>query len=817
MDELLKDFLAETTEQLESIGAQLVRYERDPSDARILANAFRAVHAIKGTCGFLSLPRLERMAHATESLIEGLRGNPRPSQAHVTTLMGAIDRVKFILGEIGLGFGEPAGDDERLIADMALFDRRAGTGVQKAPQTWDLPLSGGSSAPERRADTVRISLKTLESMTALVQELTLARNQLEDAARFERSQRLREALQRLSSVAAELKLSVFAARMQPLDRLFANFHRTVRDLAAELGKKIELSIEGGGVELDRQLIEAVRDPLTHLIRNAVDHGIETPEQRAAAGKSETGLIRVVARREAADVSIVVGDDGRGLDAALIRERAVALGLGARERVDALDERDALRLVFLPSFSTAGRVSAISGRGIGLDIVRNNIEAAGGSIELDSRAGAGVEISLRVPLTMAVTPAFVLKCGGERYLLAQHHVESIEAVGAGAALESMPDALLWRVGGAAFPAVRLGSLLGMPGTSAPGEIALILRSGAERHVLIVDEIVEVQEAVFKPLPPEVPLPNLFSGAAILNDGDVVLALDPSGIAGIMGLDNAVSAKVRAVQSEVPADGDFQMLTFQAAPRLWRATPLQTVDAVQTARRADFETADGVCVIRRDGGLIPVIDLPAGAAADATRIVILREGADRIAVTAESVGDVQTGDFKIELLGQGPGVLGIANIGGAATEVLDLFQLMDLSPLRRAPLALLDARPEVLLVEPSQIAREMLARALKSWGCRVWACPDEAAAAAVLSRRRGVAVSLVALGYANPRASAVMRTLRAGSADGRAPIYGLSAAPTPAARSQALRSGLNGLLDRFDRRDIHAALAAECARLAHGEAA
>ena len=459
MKELIKDFAAETAEQLEAIGDQLVRFERDPTDARILANIFRLIHAIKGTCGFLSLPRLERLAHAAETLIENLRQAPQPSAAHVAMVLAAIDRVKSILAAIAVRLAEPPGDDSALIAEMASFDAPARGGSATPLKAWEASLAPSSTPPERRADTVRIPLATLESMTVLVQELTLARNQLEDAAEGEQNPRLREAVERISAVSRDLHASVYAIRTQPCERLFANLERLVSDLAAKLGKKVSFIAEGGTVELDRQLIDAVRDPLTHLIRNAVDHGIEPPRERVAAGKPEVGTIRVAARRDAASVSITVSDDGRGIDAVKVRERAIALGMGTQERIGALDEASALQLVFLPSFTTAGSVSTISGRGVGLDIVRTNIEAIGGSIALESRPGHGVSIALTAPLVMATTPAMVLRSGGQRYLIAQAQVEAVEMAADGSRLEAMPDALRWRSGDVSLPAVRFRGLLG----------------------------------------------------------------------------------------------------------------------------------------------------------------------------------------------------------------------------------------------------------------------------------------------------------------------------------------------------------------------
>ena len=818
MEELLKDFLAETSEQLEAIGAQLVRFEREPSDARILANVFRVVHAIKGTSGFLSLPRLERLAHASETLIEGLRDEASPSQAHVSMVLAAMDRIKFILGEIAVDLGEPTGDDGALLAEMAAFGPRGEIKRIGAAPEWGGVLAEGAPPVERRTDTIRISVRTLEDMTALVQELTLARNQLGEAAQLEKNPALREAVRRLSEVSAQLRVSVFAARMQPIERLFANLHRVVRDLAAELGRKVDFRVEGGGVELDRELIEAIRDPLTQLIRNAVGHGIESPQERHGAGKSEIGTIRVTARREAADVSIVVSDDGRGIDADLVRARAVAMGLGAPERIEALDDHEALRLVFLPSFSTAHHVSTLSGRGIGLDIVRTNLEAVGGSIELESRPGDGLDVSMRVPLTLAVTPALVLTCGGERYLVAQHHVEAIEAVGDGAAIEAMPDALRWRAGGASVPAVRLRQVLGLAGApKPPHEAALRVRAGAHRYVLIVDDVEEAQETVFKQLPAGVPLPPYFIGAAILNDGAVLLALDPPTIGELAGIDHRVSANVRAAPSLAGAKRAMRLLTFRTDSRAWRAVPLQAVSLIAMARSDEFETADGFMMLRRPGHVVPIVDFPAGASRAVTPVIVLREGAERVGLAALEIGDVVEGDFELEFAGQGQGVLGVVNLDRGLAEIVDLFQVMDLGPRRTGASAKLSGRPEVLLLDPAMLARETSARGLRAMGARVSAFADEVAARESMANGPDFEAILVSRDMLESRATEVVRALRAWGLRRRAPMFVLASDPTDAMEAEADTMGFAGVIDRFDRSAIHAALSRSDARLLRGDAA
>ena len=390
MDELLKDFLTESSEQLEAIDSQLVRFEREPSDARIVANIFRLVHVIKSACGFLNLQRLEKVAHSAETLLIRLRDGASPNAEAVALMLTTIDRIKFILRAMAEGRSEPPGEDDQLIAQIEGNGESRQDPLQTAAPHVATVLEGvlgsGTTPTERRADSVRVTLDLLQRLTSLVSELVLTRNQLVAAADGASSDGLRSPLRRLTAVTADLQSGLQAARMLPIAGLFASLHRLVRDLSAQTGKKVDLTLRGGETEIDRHLIETIRDPLEHMIRNAVAHGVESPEERRRLGKPEVGVIDVSARCEAGIVSIDVADDGSGLDFNAIRERSFALGLGSREEVAALDETDLCRSVLTPGSSAARRLGGVFRRSPGLDIVRANLKQIGGSASLTNRPG-----------------------------------------------------------------------------------------------------------------------------------------------------------------------------------------------------------------------------------------------------------------------------------------------------------------------------------------------------------------------------------------------------------------------------------------------
>ena len=453
MDDILKDFLAETSDQLDTVGGQLVQFEQDPGDARIIGSIFRLVHTIKGTCGFLGLPRLATIAHSAETLLGKLRDGALPTHERVTLILKAIDRIRLIVTELEQTAIEPSGTDSDLIAAI---EQEVGEGQTEDfadidPMAVAMPLESAAAAaapdeaappnsksPDGQASarpappvaagpaTIRVAVGALERIMALVSELVLTRNQLIEITRHSNDESIKNPLQHLSSLTTDLQDSVMRARMQPIGRLFANLPRLVRELSAELDKKITLVADGSDTELDRQLIELIRDPLTHMVRNCADHGIESPEERRAAGKPEAGEVRVRASHETGHITIEISDDGRGLDVARIRAKALALGLASEAELGRMTNDAVCRFIFAPGFSTAARVTSISGRGVGMDVVRENIESIGGTISLSTTVGRGTSFSLKIPLTLAIAPALIIESRGHRFALPQHAV--VEAVG-----------------------------------------------------------------------------------------------------------------------------------------------------------------------------------------------------------------------------------------------------------------------------------------------------------------------------------------------------------------------------------------------------
>jgi len=810
MDELLTDFLTESGEQLESIGAQLVRFEQDPSDARIVANIFRLVHAIKGTCGFLNLPRLEKVAHAAESLVDRLRDGAPPTGAFVSLVFASFDRIRFLLTALAEGNGEPAGDDAALIAQIEKIAGYASTSeaLDSASNGGaDNPFGAGSAPPERRIDTVRISIKTLERMMSLVSELVLTRNQLVEVARHTEIDAINSPLMRLSSVTADLQSGVLAARMQPVERLFANLHRLVRDLTAELDKKAELSLQGGGTELDRQLIEAIRDPLTHMIRNAVDHGIESPEQRRAAGKPEVGSIRIAARHQAGQVSIEVSDDGRGLDAASIRSRAVALGLGKAEDVAALADADLFRFVFAPGFTTATRVSNVSGRGVGLDIVRANIEEIGGSISLTSRAGHGTALTLRIPLTLAIVPALIVLAGEDRFALPRHAVEEIIEIDPAAEGEfvEVQGASLLTANGGVLPAARLRRLMcskGAPADATSGlQLALRMRSGMRSFAILVDEVADVQEIVLKPLPEQLNYLTLFSGSTILGDGTVALVLDPAGLASALGLPHTTGAKVSAAPEPVAPPNLTKIVMFRAGGEALKAAPLSSVARILSLGRGDVEIANGAAMFRHDGRLAPLLRIDGAKAvclpSRPQAVLLLTDAGSAVGLIVDEIVDIVDEALNIEIRGEGDGVLGVATIRGDTTELIDVFHFLDRGRGAARSEVGKSGRRRILIADSAQFFRDLIGATLDKAGHSTVAAASASEVLDLLARAPDFDAILIDMEMACGNNGELARQIDTLRILPQPCLIGLAAHGGDTAQLRARKAGLTCAVGKFDR--------------------
>ncbi len=557
MDDLLAEFLTETNESLAELDVALLKLERTPDDRETLSQIFRLVHTIKGTCGFLGLPRLERVAHAGESVLGRVRdGVLTVTPDIVSLILRALDRIKAIVTGLGATGGEPGGDDAPLIAALdevaeGPAEPTTGTASRLAsspfhasePAPAHLPAETPPSAAEPVAQTIRVAVDVLEDLMTLVSELVLTRNQLLQLARTQEDSAFTVPLQRLSQITSDLQEGVMKTRMQPIGNAWNKLPRLVRDLARDLDKKIDLTMHGQDTELDRQVLELIKDPLTHMVRNSGDHGLELPAERRAAGKPETGRISLKAYHEGGHIIIEIADDGRGLAVERIRAKAIANGLATEAELAGMSESQIQRFIFRAGFSTAAQVTAVSGRGVGMDVVKTNIERIGGTIDLKSMAGAGSTFTIKIPLTLAIVSALIVEAGGERFAIPQLSVVELVRAGggSGAVIERINATPVLRLRDRLLPLVNLNELLRLRpapeavGSAAAAEAAdagayiVVAQVGATMLGIMVDQVFDTEEIVVKPVAPILRHITMFSGNTILGDGSVIMILDPNGIA------------------------------------------------------------------------------------------------------------------------------------------------------------------------------------------------------------------------------------------------------------------------------------------------
>ena len=395
---------------------------------------------------------------------------------------------------------------------------------------------------QARAQTVRVSVDTLEHLMTTVSELVLTRNQLLDLVRRTGESEFKSPLQRLSTVTAELQEGIMKARMQPIANAWQKLPRLVRELSLELDKKIELDMAGGETELDRQVLEMIKDPLTHMIRNSADHGLEPPAERAKQGKPETGRIKLSAYQQGGYIVIEVADDGRGLDAQKIRAKAIENGLATQAEVDRLSDADIYKFIFRPGFSTAQAISGVSGRGVGMDVVRNNIELIGGTVELKSSSPSGTTFTIKIPLTLAIMAALIVEASGQRFAIPQYSVIELVRTGkaSGHDVELINDTAVLRLRDKLLPLLDLAQLLRLEGSRTTLErvanrilTVVVIQVGARLFGVLVDSVFRTEEIVVKPMSSLLRDVGMFSGNTILGDGSVIMIIDPNALGSVVG--------------------------------------------------------------------------------------------------------------------------------------------------------------------------------------------------------------------------------------------------------------------------------------------
>ena len=691
MDEVIAEFLVESSENLDQLDRDLVTLEDHPDAPEVLARIFRTVHTIKGTCGFLGFGRLESVTHVGENLLSRLRdGDLVTTPAITTALLHLVDAVREMLAAIEATGTEGERDDTDLVATLvALHD---GTG---APEPAAAVPAASEPAPEPRPASetaVRVDVGLLDDLVNLVGELVLARNAVVGLAAAGADPGLRAAAQRLHAVTAELQSRALQTRMQPIGQVWSKLPRVVRDLAIACGKSVRLTMDGESTELDKTLVEWIKDPLTHLLRNAVDHGIEAPEARVAAGKPAEGHLALRAFHADGQVHVELADDGAGIDPVRVRAKAVERGVLTADEAAGLDDHQAVDLVFAPGFSTAERVTNLSGRGVGMDVVRTNVERIGGRVDVVSRPGAGTTFRVRIPLTLAIIPALTVTAGGERYAVPR--VSVLEVLRPDA-VEDVHGAPVCRRRGRLLPLVGLRAQLGLPPADRPAVDVVVLQAEGRELGLVVDGVGDVGDVVVKPLGRLLEGIPTYAGATIAADGRVGLVLDVPGLAVRAGVVPPTAERVAPPHRPAPAAPapTTTLLVFRTPDDGRMAVPLDGVDRLEELPRSSVELVDGREVAPYRGGVLPLVhvsgDLPERrvlprrdvaprAGLDPTVPVLVHRVDGRlVGLVVDAVLDVVEWSGALEPATRS-GVLGTTLLGGRVTELLSVADVVAADP-------------------------------------------------------------------------------------------------------------------------------------------
>lgn len=885
MDDLLSEFLTETAEGLATLDVELVRLEQNPNDPGLLGNIFRIVHTIKGTCGFLSLPRLEAVAHASENVLGRIRDGQLPvTPVAISLILRSLDRIKMLLATLEATEAEPDGNDVDLIGELnALAEGRLVANAEPEPapvvvapapvaaappppveatpvpakivreetamvphEPAPAPVAAAApvqaappprQAPPPQADAdvkesaiaasnIRVNVDLLENLMTMVSELVLTRNQLMQILRGQKDSEFGASLQRLSHVTTELQEGVMKTRMQPIGNAWAKLPRLVRDLSHELQKKIDLQMKGQETELDRQVLELIKDPLTHMVRNSADHGIEKPADRARNGKSETGTITLNAYHEGGHIIIEISDDGQGLATEKIKAKVIQNGLASEAELASMTDQQIYQYIFKAGFSTAAAITSVSGRGVGMDVVRTNIEKIGGTIELKSQYGRGSSFIIKIPLTLAIVSALIVECAGERFAIPQISVVELvrAAPGSETQIERLNGTPVLRLRDRLLPLVALDRLLRLRTVAeeTPVETFIVVAQvGPYSFGIIVDRVFDTEEIVVKPVAPILRDISMFSGNTILGDGTVIMILDPNGIAAASG--------EMSVASDTPMGGvaakavkntqqRTSLLLFRTANGGPKAVPLALVARLEEIACKDIELSNGKPVVQYRGKLMPLVPIdpidPNFELGTEGRqpILVFSDQHRNMGLLVNEIVDIVEDTLNIELGTERPGLIGSAIIAGKATDIVDTgYYLMQayedwFGVQQEGALGQIARARRVLLVDDSPFFRNLLTPLLQVAGYEVEAV--ESADRALSLHEQGDIFDIIISDIEMPGMNGFefAAAVRASDHWADVPMVALSSHATPEDLERGRHVGFNDYIAKFDRDSLLNSLSA-----------
>ncbi|HYH00132.1 MAG TPA: chemotaxis protein CheW [Terriglobales bacterium] len=744
MDEIIREFLVESREGLDQMDRDLVNLEKQPDSRDLLASIFRSIHTIKGTSGVLGFPKLESVAHVGENLLSRMRdGKFRLNPQITTVLLAMVDALRSMLASIEASGSEGEGDYSEVIQRIAKCSEAAGKqGVVHQSETPSVPVTEeapigellvhagvtseaiaealvqqsegdprrigeilvargdvkpeavlealtkqAGGRPAAMSGSIRVDVGLLDKVMNLVGELVLARNQVLQFTASQQDPAFVNTAQRLNLITTELQEGVMKTRMQPIGNVWNKFPRLVRDLAVACGKRVRIEVEGSETELDKTIIEAIKDPLTHVVRNAVDHGIEAPEARAAMGKPAEGRLSLRAFHEGGQVNIEINDDGAGINVDRVKQKALSRGLVSPEQLLRMTEREVTNLIFLPGFSTAEKVTNVSGRGVGMDVVKTNIEKIGGTVDVSSVAGAGTTLRIKIPLTLAIIPALIVTSGRQRFAIPQISLLELVRLEPGQPVENIQGMPVYRLRGNLLPLVFLSRELSISEQCAARDGAVnivVLQADGRQFGLVVDEINDTEEIVVKPLGKHLKGLACFAGATIMGDGKVALILDVLGMAQRANVVSDVRDHTQTEEAKRKPTADIaeqqQWLLFTAGKRRRMAVPLSAVARLEEIQSGGVEKAGDREVVQYRGQIMPLIDvsevtgLGASPRRELLQVIVHTSQGRSVGMVVNEIVDVVQQSIAIEDGLTRPGLMGSAVIQEHVTDLMDVHQVL-----------------------------------------------------------------------------------------------------------------------------------------------
>ncbi len=890
MDDLIGEFITETTESISLLDSEMVKLEQNPEDAAILGNIFRIMHTIKGTCGFLGLPRLESVAHASENVLGKIRDKQLQASADAVTLvLESLDNIKELIEHLSNHGQEPEGDDVDLIgrlnyfADNGVIGGGASHAAHDAPAAQAAPAAAATAAsenafphfcgdddPEMAAaiakleaemaakaaveaapvaaapaapaakaapaksvakkeegkaegeggganQSIRVSIDVLENLMQMVSELVLTRNQLMQIARTKEDKEFLTPLQQLSHITSELQEGVMKTRMQPIGNAWSKFPRLIRDLSLELGKKIELKMEGEETELDRQLLEVIKDPLTHMVRNSCDHGLETPAERVAAGKGETGTVTLSAYHEGGHIIIDIIDNGRGINIDRVKQKALSSGIVTEAQLETMSEKQIAQFIFAAGFSTAEKVTAVSGRGVGMDVVKTNIQKIGGTLDLDSTWGKGSKVSIKIPLTLAIVSVLIVEVNGQKFALPQINVSELVRVAPNSdlSMEVINNALVLRLRGKLLPLAVLSNILGTETNTAElmrkQMYIAVCRVGSYDFGVLVDRVFDTEEIVVKPVAEILKSLTVYSGNTILGDGNVIMILDPNGLAKTLGsIDMVRKDTVETARALTGIkDGEVGFLSFVAGGGAPKAVPLELVSRLEEIDVSTIEVADAHPVVQYRGELMRLVmldknqKLPDTGNAD---VIVFSYDKRVVGLVVDEILDIVHAPFDIKLTSKEAkqhGFLGSMVIAGKTTDVVDvgsiLSEIVEAAVSEQNKLSFDKVKDcELLLVEDSPFFRNLTMPFLSAVGYKVTSA-DSAEQALSMLIEQGKKFDMIVTDIEMPGMNGFEFATACRNAKqlNGIPIVAYTASMSDEVRKRSVTAGMNDCIVKTDR--------------------